>query len=147
MFFWLFSLLYMAALLGLLLVARYAPKWYTLAKGSCSALLVLGGVLAYWQGQRQAAGNFGLLLGALALCMAGDILLGLANKSSPFAVKPFLAGAASFAVAHILFCVLYSRFAPLAWYDFVLPVLLLLLVFVLEKSGRVHLGKMRAPGY
>lgn len=77
---WLFCAVYVAGLVVLLRVARGHRRWYTLAKGALSALFLLGAVLAWITGSRQHTSVFYLLLAALVLCAAGDVLLGLANS-------------------------------------------------------------------
>lgn len=146
-----YSILYAFGLAGLLWVTRFKKKYYAHAKGLCSILFVLGAVLALlcgkqWQFPGLTA-NFVLLLVALVLCMAGDVLIGLANRSKKLHKTPFLGGAASFALAHVLFCVLYYRYAPFRWYDCVLPLVLLFIMWVLEKRDLVRLKKMRPVAY
>lgn len=143
---YLFSIVYCIALGGLLWVTRHKRKYYTLAKGSVSFLFVVAGVGGAFAGGGNKTG-FWLLLAALLFCMAGDVLLGMANRTKAVRVKPFAGGALSFFVAHIFFCFFLYRQAAFQWYDFFPSVLLVLGLFLLEKAGLVRLKQMRLIGY
>lgn len=142
-----FLALYGAGLCFLLWVTRWKRKWYAMAKGCLSVLFVLCGAASYAAGEGQKPGAFAFLLVALVLCASGDVLLGIANRQKKVRARPFLAGALSFSLAHITFCILYSLVARVQWYDFVLPLALVLMVLLLEKSGKIKPKKMRPVIY
>ncbi len=141
------SIVYAVAVCALLYLSRRNRRYYAPAKGVASALFVLVGVAAYFSGAQRTPGNFWLLLAALVLCAVGDVLLGLANRSKKVQAKPFLAGFFCFAAAHVLFCALFYRFAPLTWMDALPPMALLLMLWWLDTRKKVRLKKMRVPAY
>lgn len=141
------SAVYIGAVLHLLWVA--GNKWhrYTLAKATCSILFVLIAVMGAFWGTQNHRLDIGLLIGALLFCMLGDILLGRANHGKVLRWMPFSVGAVSFALAHVVFCVLFYCIAPFLWYDLPLPAALVAVLYLLERKKRIHLGKMRPLGY
>ncbi|MDL2325048.1 lysoplasmalogenase [Ruminococcaceae bacterium OttesenSCG-928-A16] len=141
------SVLYLIGLGVLLWVTRYKRRAYARAKGALSCLFVVASLLAFWLGSPVVFSGFWLLLVALVLCMAGDILLGLANRTKVPRAKPFAGGAASFLLAHVFFCLLLYQGAPLHPVDFILPALLVLALFLLGKADAVRLKKMWLMGY
>lgn len=143
----LFIAVYIAGLCGLLWITRWRRKWYAVAKGALSLLFVLGGVLSFETGGKEQPMAVYLLLPALVFCALGDLLLGIANKTKRVRARPFVLGAVSFSLAHVMFCAVYSWFAPLRWQDFLLPALLTLVLLVLEATQQVRLKKMRPLGY
>ena len=141
-------LLYVLALAWLLWVAHKSKKWYAVAKGLCSGLFLLCALLAGYLGGQWGRPVFGMLAAALLLCAFGDVFLGVANqKATKPSKRPFLAGVASFSVAHLVFCLLFYGLLPPRWYDAALPVLLLGVLYVLEKRDKVRLKKMRPVAY
>lgn len=144
---WIYTAVYLAGLCGLLFVTRHRGRYYAAAKGMLSALFVVVALLAYGLGERQNRGAFGIMLGALVLCAAGDILLGLANKAKKVRATPFLAGTISFGAAHALFCVVFYSQVPFAWYDVALSLMLMGTMRLLEAKDSIRLKKMRIPGY
>lgn len=145
---WVMTLLYLLALAGLLVVARRRRSWYAAAKGICSGLFLVCALVAWFTGTQRAAGVFWQLWAALLLCALGDVLLGVANRVSQKVDKlPFVVGAISFTLAHVLFCVLYYHLEGFRWYDLVLPLVLMLVLYLLEKTDKVRLKKIRPLGY
>lgn len=140
-------LLYMVFLGILLWVAAKRKKWYARAKGRQSSLFIVVACVAYFTGPQQDLWAFCVLAVGLGLCAAGDILLGIANKAGKVRAKPFAAGAVTFSLAHIVFCGLFFSMAPFYFADVLLPLLLTVVLFVLEKQGRVQLKRMRAMVY
>lgn len=142
------SCVYVAALCVLLRVARVNKSMYAAAKGICSFLFLVCASYCWFCGEKTNATLFGLLLGAMVLCAFGDVLLGVANrKAGRVGKKPFIAGAISFTFAHVLFCVLFILRSPINWYDFVFPVLLMGVTWLLEHTDKIRLKKMRPLGY
>lgn len=142
------TVLYIAGLAMLLLVAKRYRGRYALAKGICSLLFVAAGVLAWTLGPGGSWQRFALLLAALVLCAFGDVLLGVANKASQHPDKRyFIAGALSFAAAHVLFVLLFAALAPFRWYDWAPSLLLVGILLVLDKKDKVRLKKMRPLAY
>lgn len=142
-----YSVLYIGALAALFWVTRNRKKYYTQAKTVCSSMFVAVCLIMFVLKNKRVTDSFLLLMTALIFCMAGDILLGLANKSEKLRVKPFLAGAVTFALAHVLLCTLYYKWAVFGWADVVIPLLLVVVLYVLEKTGLVCLKKLRPVGY
>lgn len=140
--------LFIGTLAVLLFVAKRNRGRYALAKGVCSLLFVAAGVLAWVMGEGGSRQRFFLLLAALLLCAFGDVLLGVANrKAANLDKRYFVAGALSFAVAHVLFVLLFAALAPFRWYDWAPSVLLMGVLLALDKTGSVQLGKMRPLAY
>lgn len=139
-------LVYIAALVWLLWVAHKNKRMYATAKGLCSGLFLLCALLSGYLGRKWGLPVFALLGFALLLCAFGDVFLGVANqKATKPSRRPFLGGVASFSVAHLVFCLLFYGMLPFHWYDLALPVLILAIMFTLEKRDRVRLKKMRGP--
>lgn len=145
---WLLAAIYAAALGWLLWVAHKKRGLYAAAKGLCSAIFLACALLAWVGGARGDRAAFALLLGALTLCAFGDVLLGLANKNATrVSKKPFLLGALSFSLAHVVFCVLYFARQSFHWAHLVLPLCLVAVLWALERRDAVRLKKMRAMAY
>ncbi len=142
------TVLYVACLAMLLVVAKRHKGSYALAKGVCSLVFVAAGVLAWCLGLRGAPGLFAVLLAALVLCAFGDVLLGVANMAASHPDKRFfMAGGLTFALAHVLFVVLFSGLWAWRWFDFFLPLLLLVVMLALDVKGKVRLKKLRPLAY
>ncbi len=138
---------YLAALMVLLLVGLKRMELYALFKGICSLCFVASSLLFWCIGAQNQLGLFALLLGALLLCAAGDVALGVANRAAPPRKKPFLVGVALFTLAHFVFAIFYILLRVPAPAEFLIPLVLPALLFLLEKMGAVRLGRMRPIGY
>lgn len=106
----LFCLLLSLALLAALLRIAYSRRnfrFYPLAKTAASLGFVATALARRAEGGG-AGGAFPLLLACLLACLAGDVLLGLANRHASFFSGFFLAGTAAFLAAHLGFCVLFA---------------------------------------
>lgn len=140
--------LYVAALALLLWAAKRKRNLYALAKGLCSGLFLLCAVLAFMQGAKMNLFAFIVLMAALLACAFGDVLLGVANRSKGLVHKrPFVFGAGAFTLAHLLFCVLLYQYDAPRWYDVIAPLLFLAVLYLLERTDRIRLKKMRPLGY
>lgn len=139
--------LFLIALIFLLWVTRYKKKWYTKAKGTASLLFITACMVAGYAGRQQISRYFILLLLGLVLCAAGDVFLGLANKAKKVRAKPFLAGGISFMLAHFVFCALLFMLNGASWHNWILPILLWLVLYGLEKKQHIKLKKMRLLAY
>lgn len=138
---WLYFGIYLI-MIGLLLYAvGHCPKNYPIVKAVCSLLFLDGAGLAYVLGQQLFKERFVILMIALVLCAAGDILL--AVRSEKRKDRAFMAGAISFSYAHIMFCILAYRITGFAWYDLLFPLLLAGLLYLLEAVQYVNLQKLR----
>lgn len=112
-------------------------KYYTLAKifNSLGFIIVAsyGGLVV---------GNkidFYYMLPALIFCFLGDVFLGI---NSQFDKKIFfVAGLFSFTIAHILYMIDFSRFAPMALYDLMLPILSIFITYMLIKLENMDVQK------
>lgn len=148
MFAYILAVVYIAALFALLVVSRRKKTFYAAMKGVCSALFLVCVIASWCSGQKLEEFSFWLLLAALVLCAFGDVFLGVANNTSGrVSKKPFLAGAASFTIAHVLFCCMFYYRGTFYWFDVVLPLALMGILFALEKKDRVRLKKMRLMGF
>lgn len=139
-------LLYAAALAALLWVAKRNRRLYAAAKGMCSLLfLVAAGAGAAFG---RPGTNSAAMLAALALCAAGDVLLGLANLNAErVSKKPFMGGVGCFTLAHCAFCLFFMLQGGFSWYALPFPVLLLAILRLLEHKDAVRLKKIRPVGY
>lgn len=138
------SFIYFVGLAMLIKVAKYKKSSYALLKGGCSGLFLWVGLYSGWNGAVINTKEYYLLLTALVLCALGDVLLGVANRHlRKVRKKPFLLGAISFSLAHVVFCVMLYSLHPFSWYLFIVPVLLCALLQVLEKYRYVKLKSMR----
>ena len=86
---------YLTALAGLIFISgnRRLFCYYTAAKAAVSGGFLAVALLAFAVGGRRLGGRFWLLFAAMALCAAGDVLLGLANNGRGHPLKDLSAGA------------------------------------------------------
>lgn len=146
---WVLSAVYAAALVYLLRVGLANRSRYALGKAVCSGLFVLGAVVVYFTGRHGATGRFLALLVALLLCAAGDVLLGLANKTEgEVQLRPFMMGAGSFSLAHIAFFAFFAMRSATGWdIALLIAVFLLVLLHLMESRQAIDLGKHQMLGY
>lgn len=138
------SVVYVLGLCFLLWVSRKNRGLYALAKGVCSTLFVLCAIFAFIYGGQNGTAAFAIMLAGLVLCACGDILLGIANRNAKkVSKKPFVLGAVFFSFAHLAFCAMFYAKLPFNWYDLILPVICVILVFMLEKSDKIRLKKIK----
>ncbi|MFR1356946.1 MAG: lysoplasmalogenase family protein [Ruthenibacterium lactatiformans] len=106
----LLSLIYLGGLAALLCVAysRHHFNRYTAVKAAVSC----GFLVTYLLGGHTADAYFRGLLPCFVLCLAGDVLLGLANNHAGFFGRWFLLGVGAFTLAHAGFCVLFTLAMP-----------------------------------
>lgn len=148
MWFWAgYSISYLAALLYLFWVVQNSRKKYPFAKGLCSALFLVAALVSYFCGAQNNTLSFVLLFAALLFCAMGDVFLGIANRQKKVRARPFLAGTIVFSAAHMLFCVLFLRARPPAWYILLPPLLCLACIRIFEARGMVRLKSMRVFAY
>ncbi|QSX05015.1 hypothetical protein JYG23_09985 [Sedimentibacter sp. zth1] len=119
-------------LLFSLLISTYynnnLKRYYTLAKAINSlcfvAVALYGGI------------NFGnttnlyFMLPAFILCLLGDVFLGI-NATKKNTENYFILGLLSFLIAHLVFAMALNRYVKLSIYDFILPIVSVLLTYVL----------------
>ena len=111
----LLSLIYLGGLAALLCVAysRHHFNRYTAVKAAVSCGFLVIAATAYLLGGHTAdAYFFRGLLPCFVLCLAGDVLLGLANNHAGFFGRWFLLGVGAFTLAHAGFCVLFTLAMP-----------------------------------
>ena len=141
------SVLYLV-LLGLLLQVAYDETLfarYAQAKAVVSGGFLLLALAAFAAGTRALGARFWLLLLALLLCAAGDVLLGLANTRGGGAQSPvFLAGMGAFGAAHVAFCAFFGFAVGPLWAELLLPLAMIAATLVLDHRGVLVLGRMRA---
>lgn len=108
------SLLYLGGLCALLCVAysRRAFNRYTAVKSAVSCGFLVIAAAAYLLGGRTGGAYFWGLVPCLVLCLAGDVLLGLANNHAGFFGRWFLFGVGAFTLAHAGFCALFTLAMP-----------------------------------
>ena len=110
----LLSLIYLGGLAALLCVAysRHHFNRYTAVKAAVSCGFLVIAATAYLLGGHTADAYFRGLLPCFVLCLAGDVLLGLANNHAGFFGRWFLLGVGAFTLAHAGFCVLFTLAMP-----------------------------------
>ena len=110
----LLSLIYLGGLAALLCVAysRRHFNRYTAVKAAVSCGFLVIAATAYLLGGHTADAYFRGLLPCFVLCLAGDVLLGLANNHAGFFGRWFLLGVGAFTLAHAGFCVLFTLAMP-----------------------------------
>lgn len=146
-----------AASLGFLLVAlsRAGEAWLGTQR-PCTA--APGAAATGWRpllaalsragegGPSPSAGYFFGLLACLALCAAGDVLLGLANVHAGFFSRFFLAGAVCFTLAHAGFCLVFGLAAGWHPAEFLLPLVLVgAAALAARDKKRFRLKRMAVP--
>lgn len=147
--------LFYLALVALLLAVAYSKRlfcYYAAAKAAASTGFLLLAVLIWLLRGRQSGAFFWWILPSLALCLAGDVLLGLANTRGSQFSRYFLSGAVAFTLAHCGYCVCFTVTRPGAYaprpLEWVLPLLMLagMLLCVRDSRRFAKLHKMRVPG-
>lgn len=86
-----------------------------------------------------------LMLPALLLSAAGDVVLAFARIRERFSGKEMLAGILCFAAAHIFFYATFSLVFPPSVFDFLLPLLVVATIGSFIKGRRIRIGKMWLP--
>ena len=106
-----FCIVLSLALLALLLRIAYSRRHFHLypAAKTAASLGFVGTALACHAQSGVNSGYFALLMVCLLACLAGDVLLGVANLHAGFFSRFFLAGTVAFMGAHAGFCVLFAR--------------------------------------
>lgn len=138
--------LYLASLAALLWVAKRNRRLYAAAKGLCSLLFLVAATAAAAFGR--AGAEAAAMLAALVLCAFGDVLLGVANlNAEKVSKKPFMGGVACFTLAHCAFCLFFVLIGGFSWYVLPLPLVLLGVLWLLERRGAIRLKKIRPVGY
>ncbi|MEG2659839.1 MAG: lysoplasmalogenase [Oscillospiraceae bacterium] len=120
-------------------------KYYTAAKTAASVGFILLSAIAFYVGGGNNPSYFYGLLPCLALCLFGDVYLGLANNKGKLFSKYFLRGVISFMLAHIGFCIVFSFLSPFHAYDLVLPICLLFFTWLCSRSNHFKLHRMKLP--
>lgn len=134
-------------LVALLIYVAYSKHfaYYTLAKTAASLGFIAVAFAAYFYGGKNNPQYFYAVLPCLVLCLAGDVLLGLANNKGKLFSSYFIKGVIFFMLAHIGFCIVFSFLSPFKIYDLILPVILLCFTFWCSKSERFRLKRMKLP--
>ena len=86
------------------------------------------------------------MLPAFIFAALGDLLLGLAHSKHNYQGREFLMGTCSFLAAHILFYAALTSIDGVRLTDFILPLGVMGIVFIISQSKNVVLGKMQIPG-
>ncbi len=86
------------------------------------------------------------LLPGFWFAVAGDFLLGLAHTDRNYRGKAFLLGAAAFMLAHAAFYVAYTVNFGFHMVDLFFPLIFAACMFIVVRSERFALGRMRIPG-
>lgn len=128
---------------------KHLLRFYPLAKTAVSVGFLIVACAAYLTHGLQSPIYFFGLLPCLLLCLAGDVLLALANTHGKFFSRFFLAGVLTFLCAHIGFCILFTAVRPGAYHfaplEYLLPVCLVFLAALLTRSRRFQMRHMRVP--
>lgn len=136
-------------LVGVLLKVAATKHWfcyYAKAKTAASAGFLLVAAAALWQKRALPMQGSGLLVAALLLCAAGDVLLGLANlKDGPHG-KFFKLGAAGFGLAHLFFCALFCVQNPFSIWDLAAAAAGGTACWYLSHTKRIRLKKLKPIG-
>ncbi len=105
-----FCILLSLVLLALLVRIAYSRRHFHLypAAKTAASLGFVATALARHRVSGVGDRYFSLLLACLLACLAGDLLLGLANRHAGFFSRFFLAGTVAFMAAHAGFCVLFA---------------------------------------
>lgn len=82
---------------------------------------------------------------AFAACLLGDVFLGLANNKQKYFGKLFICGLCSFAIAHILFSLGFTFFAPLSLSDLGICAISFGVTFIIANNKTFRFAKMKIP--
>ena len=141
-------LLYLGGLCALVRVAYSRRRFhrYTAVKSAVSCGFLVIAAVSYLLGGRPADGYFWGLLPCLVLCLAGDVLLGLANNHAGVFGRWFLLGVGAFTLAHAGFCALFTLGGPgtvrFSGWDAAAPLAALGVTAVCARHERFKLRRM-----
>lgn len=116
-------------------------KHHLLAKALNSLAFVAAGFYFAQTGGAFSSTYFAFTIAALLLCMVGDILLAVTPGKA--GSMWFFAGVATFLLAHLVFCVGFSRLAPFTVVDFIFPIAFVGLIYALTGMKNMQIGTMR----
>lgn len=86
-----------------------------------------------------------LMLPALLLSTAGDVVLGFARIRGNFSGKEMIAGMFFFSIAHVLFYLTFAQVYPPIPADFLLPAIVCIFAIALMRSPRMDTRGMLVP--
>ena len=137
------SLCYLLCLLYLLWTSyiENQKKYYIIAKTITSIGFIAIALISYCCSQSTA--YYFALLPGLILCLLGDVFLAIRVQTKKF--KWFIWGLLMFAFAHIMFIFLIQKYTLWYWWDFLLPLASLVLVFFLFQLPSMEPGKGKWP--
>lgn len=133
---------YIITLVYLLYVSQNKREKYVMIKTFTSSLFVLTCIISFLLGNRKNMMSFFILFLGLVFCMLGDIALGYCDQKVFTNVRYFKMGVLFFSLAHIFFCIIFYLIVGFYYYDFILPILLVLLALLFERLGLVRLKKL-----
>ncbi len=137
------SLLYILSLLFLLRTSymESQKKHYIFAKTMTSiGFLALAGISLYFS---KAYPYFYALLPGLLFCLCGDVFLAIRLRTKQF--KWLVFGITMFVLAHVTFIFGLQKYTNWNWWDFSLPLISVVMVFILFRLPKIEPGKGEWP--
>lgn len=133
-------ILLFAFLIGTVYIERL-ESYHTIAKTAASLGFVAVAIYGYIQSGDTRF--FFAMLPALLLCLGGDFFLSLPSADD-FGIG-FFAGLITFTLGHIAFLVVFILMTPITWYEFILPLLLVIVIFLVTRGPGFDLGNLTIP--
>lgn len=129
----------MAALVAVVCREEWKKKYYVVIKSICSlGFLAVFFTAGHISGQIR---QFWLMLPAFICCLAGDVLMALYNRLRRKVY--FMVGTVCFLMGHICFVRWMCRMQEVKLWDFIFPILMVLVAWMLTGSREIHTGRLR----
>lgn len=136
------TIIYIIFIINLLYVSKNKREKYVKVKTFTSFLFVMTSIVSFLLGSRDSLFHFMIIFLGLVFCMMGDISLGYCDHKVFTNLKYFKMGVLFFSIAHLFFWSLFYSIIGFYWYDFILPIVLVLMTMIFEKLNLVRLNKL-----
>ncbi len=136
------TIIYIIFIINLLYVSKNKREKYVRVKTFTSFIFVTTSVVSFLLGSRDSIFHFMIIFLGLVFCMMGDISLGYCDHKVFANLKYFKMGVLFFSIAHLFFWSLFYSIVGFYWYDFILPIILVLMTIIFDKMKLVRLHKL-----
>lgn len=122
--------------------SQYKKKYYVKVKMLCSISFILIGLI--FAGVSEHWAYFLQLLPMLIFCALGDLFMGFYQVRRY--TRNMILGISSFLVAHICLLILLFGINPtFSWWNVLIPVIAVIVLFVQKRVLHMHYGRLWAP--
>lgn len=129
----------MGALVAVVSKEEWKKKYYVVIKSICSLGFLMVFLAAGYQSG--AFRQFWLMLPAFICCLVGDVFMALYNRRRKKTY--FLMGTFCFLMGHICFVRWMCRMQPVKFWDFIFPIVMVLVAWILTGMRKIHTGRLR----